>query len=702
MSTNYSTIQQHQPLRVPEGWVKQERALIVQLDEIFDDIYRRFGRLRLEDMGDKLKQWFSDADGNFTQLETDVSGLTVRVGNAEGDITSLNLSVDGLSLRVGTAEGDISALSLTVDGLSVTVGNKYDKISGITISSSGIDISGSQYVKIASGGYFQVTSGNFGIDSSSSDYVVWSGAATGANGSFSIKKDGTLYSTKGTIGGFDIGSTKLSSGSGSSYVALDSSGTYALWAGAESASSAPFKVKNSGEVYFTKLIIQKETSSGGSSSYTTEELDLTSNSNRLRGGTILGWTQAGNSTTLYTTYGDLTFSRATSLSGAWSGGVFTATATPQGETLATSVTVGAATWDGNTATVPVKATIGSSATLYDVRDVTVNATVRYNAGWDYGITQRVVSAQAAGSSEIPIKILTYDEKWKINFTIPDSSGVNQVSSYIVQAPSGSTPTTVNVVTAGWQDVGGTRPNITFSPDGGSGSSKSIYLQVVYVPGTEACDFTINSSYDNSSFSEIKRIYTKLKKGSWSNNKMTVTMTNTAETHTYTTTEVDASSIYSAGQSAAGLRLDASTHKVIRDTSNSTKEYTVSVSVGSWSGGNATVAAVLGNTQMQTATVSIPAASSWSAAYIGVQAGDPKMSVSVSIGGASRTGTVSAAGAYNAGWNACIDAMGLYQSGGVYYFYKYVNSTYLYPAPMTPSGQGQWYNIAAGYGTISKK
>lgn len=61
-----------------------------------------------------------------------------------------------------------------------------------------------------------------------------------------------------------------------------------------------------------------------------------------------------------------------------------------------------------------------------------------------------------------------------------------------------------------------------------------------------------------------------------------------------------------------------------------------------------------------------------------------------------------AAGYNQGWNECIDTMGLYQTGGTYYFYKYADSTYLYPAPMTPSGQGQWYNIAAGYGTISKK
>ena len=50
-----ATIQQHQPLRVPSGWDKQEKALIVQLDEILDDIYRRFGRLKLSDMGKQMQ-----------------------------------------------------------------------------------------------------------------------------------------------------------------------------------------------------------------------------------------------------------------------------------------------------------------------------------------------------------------------------------------------------------------------------------------------------------------------------------------------------------------------------------------------------------------------------------------------------------------------------------------------------------------------
>ena len=32
---------QHPPLRVPEGWQGQSRALIIQLEQILDDIYAR-------------------------------------------------------------------------------------------------------------------------------------------------------------------------------------------------------------------------------------------------------------------------------------------------------------------------------------------------------------------------------------------------------------------------------------------------------------------------------------------------------------------------------------------------------------------------------------------------------------------------------------------------------------------------------------
>lgn len=77
-----------------------------------------------------------------------------------------------------------------------TDNNAYKLVSGITITAAGIDISGSQYVKIASGGVFQVTSGNFGVDSGSSGYVIWSGAATASDASFRVKKNGECTVTK--------------------------------------------------------------------------------------------------------------------------------------------------------------------------------------------------------------------------------------------------------------------------------------------------------------------------------------------------------------------------------------------------------------------------------------------------------------------------------------------------------------------------
>ena len=85
----------------------------------------------------------------------------------------------------------------------------------------------------------------------------------------------------------------------------------------------------------------------------------------------------------------VTFSRATTLSGAWSSGVFTVTATPQGNELKTSLT-NTGHWgnpsvtpgeDENTYYYATKATIGTSATIYDTGNTTtISGFGRFNAG----------------------------------------------------------------------------------------------------------------------------------------------------------------------------------------------------------------------------------------------------------------------------------------------------------------------------------
>ena len=83
-----------------------------------------------------------------------------------------------------------------------------------------------------------------------------------------------------------------------------------------------------------------------------------------------------------------TFSKATSLSGAWSSGTITVTASPQGTTFTETLSTGETTWSGNTATVPINALWGSSGQYSESTgwNVTVNATARYNAGYGEGKT----------------------------------------------------------------------------------------------------------------------------------------------------------------------------------------------------------------------------------------------------------------------------------------------------------------------------
>lgn len=226
----YATIQQHQPLRVPQSFDRQGKALVLQLDEVFDDIYRRFGRLRLADMGKEFRKQIADDEGNIADLQFDLAGLTTRVTNAEGNIGSLQVTataltgrietaegnittitadVSGLATRVSTAEGDIGALEVRAGNIEISVANKYDKVSGIAIESPGITISGSNYVKIQSGcslqiksgGTFTVESGNFAIEENGNVYINGSGYFSGeliaATGSFS----GSLNAATGSFAG---------------------------------------------------------------------------------------------------------------------------------------------------------------------------------------------------------------------------------------------------------------------------------------------------------------------------------------------------------------------------------------------------------------------------------------------------------------------------------------------------------------------
>jgi len=98
MSSNYPTIQQHEPLRVPSGWGAQEKRLIAQLEEILDDLYSRFNRLKLSDMGKALQATIKDTERITLAVEQSM--------DEDGNITTLKNSkveIDGDGIRMETS-----------------------------------------------------------------------------------------------------------------------------------------------------------------------------------------------------------------------------------------------------------------------------------------------------------------------------------------------------------------------------------------------------------------------------------------------------------------------------------------------------------------------------------------------------------------------------------------------------------------------
>lgn len=71
--TKYTTIQQHEPIRIPTNWNEQERRLVAQLEEILDDLYRRFNRIRMEDLSPSLGKTITETKDGMIVLESRVT-----------------------------------------------------------------------------------------------------------------------------------------------------------------------------------------------------------------------------------------------------------------------------------------------------------------------------------------------------------------------------------------------------------------------------------------------------------------------------------------------------------------------------------------------------------------------------------------------------------------------------------------------------
>lgn len=186
------------------------------------------------------------------------------------------------------------------------------------------------------------------------------------------------------------------------------------------------------------------------------------------------WTDAGN------------FSRATTLSGAWSGGVFTVTASPQSVSHSTriyqsSVSGYGTTWNGDVASVPVCYGDDAQHPAKTGYTVTVNASSRYTAGqnsvnvtkgsWSSGIISFTTSA-GTGSSK-SVQLTQGSASWSGN-----TASVMIWDGTAADAQHGSqTGYTVTVDAS-------SRYNAGYSDGGGATVSLSVYANWIEADGTE--------------------------------------------------------------------------------------------------------------------------------------------------------------------------------------------------------------------------
>lgn len=110
----YSTIQQHQPLYAPKGWNEEEKRFVRTLQGILEDIYKRYGRLGMNDLSKVFR-------GTVNGLESDM-------GAVQGNVTTLAGAFEQLNTAVATLNAAKLAKTELLDAV-YPIGSLYMSVS---------------------------------------------------------------------------------------------------------------------------------------------------------------------------------------------------------------------------------------------------------------------------------------------------------------------------------------------------------------------------------------------------------------------------------------------------------------------------------------------------------------------------------------------------------------------------------------------
>lgn len=188
--TKYNTIQQHEPLRTPTGWGQQEKMLISQLEQTFDDLYRRFGRLKMSDLGNDLKNIIQDGQATLAVLDNTIAAIV------EGGLETSALLIDeegiiitGGRAFIAAAQGNQSIL-LNSDGASFTGTN-------ISLTGGSISLAGTGNISLGAGNNLSMLGGNISMLGSGGITIEGAGNLSLAGGGNVTLNGGNIALTGG-------------------------------------------------------------------------------------------------------------------------------------------------------------------------------------------------------------------------------------------------------------------------------------------------------------------------------------------------------------------------------------------------------------------------------------------------------------------------------------------------------------------------
>jgi hypothetical protein len=223
--------------------------------------------------------WFSIDSGFALKNPANVSQNIITA-------TASDVTINADFIKAGTVTlGNLGSNAISSTNFSVsntgTVTAAAGTIGGWTLSSTALTSgTGASTVGLATSG----------------GYAIYAGDSTAGSAPFSVTPAGVLKAESGTVGGWALSSTALTSGTGANAVGVATSGGYAFYAGDTDPSLAEFRVTPAGVLTATNATITGAITAT-SGSFTG---DVTTNNISATAGTVGGWTlTSSGSTRLY-------------------------------------------------------------------------------------------------------------------------------------------------------------------------------------------------------------------------------------------------------------------------------------------------------------------------------------------------------------------------------------------------------------------